>query len=83
MAMSTDPKVTAKQPVKLVITRSCLSRTKEGEPLKNFKVGDEVTFTRQFGDELVSVNKAVVHGSPQHDFWLSQRPKKTEEKKKA
>jgi hypothetical protein len=85
MGMSTDPKVTAKQPQKVVITRACMTRTKEGEPLKNFKAGDEVVITRQFADELVSINKAVVYGTPQHDYWLSQQkqePKKSEEKKK-
>lgn len=85
MAMSTDPKQIAKQQVKLVITRTCLSRTKENEPQKNFKIGEEVVFTRQFGDELVSLNKAVVHGSAQHEFWLSQQKnveKKSDDKKK-
>jgi hydrogenase maturation factor len=85
MGMSTDPKVIAKQLQKVVITRACMTRTKENEPLKNFKVGDEVVITRQFADELVSINKAVVHGTPEHEFWLSQQKqeaKKTDEKKK-
>jgi hypothetical protein len=72
MAMQTDPKVYAKQPVNLVITRSCKSRTKEGEPLKDYSVGQVVTFTHQFGDELVSVGKAMVADSPEGKEFIAK-----------
>ena len=85
MGTSTDVKYNAKQPIKVVVIRSCMTRTKEFEPLKSYKVGDEITIQRQFGDELVSINKAVVVGSPAHEFWLSQQKevaKKSDDKKK-
>ena len=67
------PEETAKQPVTLIITRTCKSKLKLDSPLQEFEVGQEATFVRAIGDELVSINKAVVKGSPQHEQWVESR----------
>lgn len=65
-----------KLPVDVVITRSCKTKKNADSKLEDFEVGDKVSITHEFADELISLNKAVVAGSNEHKVWTASEEKK-------
>jgi hypothetical protein len=62
-----------KKLIKLVITRSVRSKESDEAKLTDFKVGQKVTMQAKYADELVSIRKAVVEGTPEHDAWIEHQ----------
>lgn len=74
--------------VEIVIIRPVRAKKDDEAKIKKYKVGDEETFIRKYSDELVSMRKAVLKGSPDHKAWLKRtekvskpEPPKKEDKK--
>lgn len=58
-----------KKKFEAVVTRSCITRLDSESKRTEYKVGDVIQITHEFGDELVSLNKAVVKDSLEHQAW--------------
>jgi len=71
-----ERKIYLKTPVEVVITRGCQGKVNEESKIEQFEVGKTVKMTHQYADELISLQKAVVKGSPQHNAWIESEKKK-------
>ena len=68
-------------PVEIVFTRSCKAKINDDAKVKEFAVGQEEKVIHRFADELLSLKKAVVKGSPEHVKWIADEKKKEESRK--
>ena len=64
-----ERKVYLKTKIDVVVTRSCRGKETEESKISDFKVGQTVSMAHLFADELISMGKAVVKGSPDHKIW--------------
>lgn len=70
-----------KKLVEVVITRSCRAKANDESKNTDYAVGQVVTITGKYAYELISLNKAVVKGSPEHAKWEKDEAKKAASKK--
>lgn len=70
-----------KQPFDAVVIRSFKTKTSDKEPVKEFKVGANISITHEFGDEALSLGKIVKKDSPQHKAWIVSEAKKEASRK--
>lgn len=56
-----------KEPIKVVVVRTFRGKLNADSKLQDFtKIGEELTMTREFADEAVSLGKVVEKGSDAH-----------------
>lgn len=68
-------------PITVVITRSCRAKVDDDTKPQDFKVGDKVDIVGKYAAELISMQKAVKEGSPEHKKWAADEEKKAATKK--
>jgi hypothetical protein len=62
-----------KQKVEIVFMRSCRAKANDEAKVRDYAKGDKEVFIRRYADELISMRKAAVVGSPDHKAWLEQQ----------
>lgn len=68
-------------PIAVVITRSCRAKVNDDAKTQDYKVGEKVSINGKYAAELISMQKAVKEGSPEHTKWLADEEKKAATKK--
>lgn len=79
--LDTDLKARLNQPVELVFIRSTKTKKNDESKLRKYEPGESEIVIRKYADELISMHKAVVKGSPAHKQWLEYQktaPKKND-----
>ncbi len=70
-----------KELMKIVVTRAVLGKLTDDSKLAQLNVGDEVSMQRKYAEELISIRKAVVNGSPEHEAWVDRQKAKAAQAK--